>query len=318
MTIKETLKKAIDLLKLQNIEEPILKSKIILSNCMLKPKEHLLIHENEELSIDIEKEFFEKIDKLCNNVPLQYITNIQEFMGLDFYVDANVLIPRSDTEILVEEVINSIDKTKSIKLLDMCTGSGVIAVTLAKYCDNVKNLDKSYNNIQIVAVDKSEGALNVAMKNAKLNNVQEKIKFIKSDMFEKLDNLLLDSLYCGENVDNTSKNLKESTKNKIEKYDIIVSNPPYIETEVIKQLSKDVQNEPKIALDGGNDGLNFYRIISENLAKYLKKGGNLFLEIGYNQKESVSKIFEKKFEKLKCIKDFAGNDRVIVGENFDH
>lgn len=318
MTIKETLKKAIDLLKLQNIEEPILKSKIILSNCMLKPKEYLLIHENEELSIDIEKEFFEKIDKLCNNVPLQYITNIQEFMGLDFYVDENVLIPRSDTEILVEEVINSIDKTKSIKLLDMCTGSGVIAVTLAKYCNNVKSLDKGYNNIQIVAVDKSEGALNVAMKNAKLNNVQEKIKFIKSDMFEKLDNLLLDSLYCGENVDNTSKNLKESTKNKIEKYDIIVSNPPYIETEVIKQLSKDVQNEPKIALDGGNDGLNFYRIISENLVKYLKKGGNLFLEIGYNQKESVSKIFEKKFEKLKCIKDFAGNDRVIVGENFDH
>ena len=318
MTIKETLKKAIDLLKLQNIEEPILKSKIILSNCMLKPKEYLLIHENEELSIDIEKDFFVKIDKLCNNVPLQYITNIQEFMGLEFYVDENVLIPRSDTEILVEEVINSIDKTKSIKLLDMCTGSGVIAVTLAKYCDNVKSLDKGYNNIQIVAVDKSEGALNVAMKNAKLNNVQEKIKFIKSDMFEKLDNLLLDSLYCGENVDNTSKNIKESTKNKIEKYDIIVSNPPYIETEVIKQLSKDVQNEPKIALDGGNDGLNFYRIISENLAKYLKKGGNLFLEIGYNQKESVSKIFEKKFEKLKCIKDFAGNDRVIVGENFDH
>lgn len=318
MTIKETLKKAIDLLKLQNIEEPILKSKIILSNCMLKQKEYLLIHENEELSIDIEKDFFEKIDKLCNNVPLQYITNIQEFMGLEFYVDENVLIPRSDTEILVEEVINSIDKTKSIKLLDMCTGSGVIAVTLAKYCDNVKSLGKVYNNIQIVAVDKSEGALNVAIKNAKLNNVQEKIKFIKSDMFEKLDNLLLDSLYCGENVDNTSKNIKESTKNKIEKYDIIASNPPYIETEVIKQLSKDVQNEPKIALDGGNDGLNFYRIISENLAKYLKKGGNLFLEIGYNQKESVSKIFEKKFEKLKCIKDFAGNDRVIVGENFDH
>ena len=251
-------------------------------------------------------------------MPLQYITNIQEFMGLEFYVDENVLIPRSDTEILVEEVINSIDKTKSIKLLDMCTGSGVIAVTLAKYCDNVKSLGKVYNNIQIVAVDKSEGALNVAIKNAKLNNVQEKIKFIKSDMFEKLDNLLLDSLYCGENVDNTSKNIKESTKNKIEKYDIIASNPPYIETEVIKQLSKDVQNEPKIALDGGNDGLNFYRIISENLAKYLKKGGNLFLEIGYNQKESVSKIFEKKFEKLKCIKDFAGNDRVIVGENFDH
>lgn len=318
MTIKKTLKKAIDLLKLQNIEEPILKSKIILSNCMLKPKEYLLIHENEELSIDIEKDFFVKIDKLCNNVPLQYITNIQEFMGLEFYVDENVLIPRSDTEILVEEVINSIDKTKSIKLLDMCTGSGVIAVTLAKYCDNVKSLGKVYNNIQIVAVDKSEGALNVAMKNAKLNNVQEKIKFIKSDMFEKLDNLLLDNLYCGENVDNTSKNIKESTKNKIEKYDIIASNPPYIETEVIKQLSKDVQNEPKIALDGGNDGLNFYRIISENLAKYLKKGGNLFLEIGYNQKESVSKIFEKKFEKLKCIKDFAGNDRVIVGENFDH
>lgn len=274
MTIKETLKKAICLLNTKAIEEPILKSKILLSNCLNKPKEFLFIHENDELSLEIEKEFFKKIDKLCNNVPLQYITNQQEFMGLNFYVNENVLIPRSDTEVLVEAVINNIYKEKSIKILDMCTGSGIVAVALAKNCPKV----------EITAIDKSSDALEVAIKNAKLNDVQDKIKFIKSDMFESIN----------------------------EKYDIIVSNPPYIETEIIKTLSKDVQNEPKMALDGGRDGLDFYKIIAKNVNEFLKENGQVFLEIGYNQKETVTKIFKQKFKEVKCIKDLAGLDRVII------
>ncbi len=275
MTIKEALKKSVELLEKNNIEESILKAKIVLANLLEKPKEYLFINENEELDKKIEQDFFEKVNKLCNNIPLQYLTHIQQFYGLEFYVDDNVLIPRADTEILVEEVIKSIKDTKSdIKILDMCTGSGIIAIILAKYCKNV----------DITAVDKSNGALNVAIKNAKKHGVYEKIEFINSDMFE---------------------NLKD-------RYNIIVSNPPYIESDVINTLTKDVQNEPKMALDGGKDGLDFYRNIFNNTDKFLEKAGQIFLEIGYNQRESVSKIFEEKFKNIKCIKDLSGLDRVIV------
>ena len=275
MTIKEALKKSVELLEKNNIEESILKAKIVLANLLEKPKEYLFINENEELDKKIEQDFFEKVNKLCNNIPLQYLTHIQQFYGLEFYVDDNVLIPRADTEILVEEVIKSIKDTKSdIKILDMCTGSGIIAIILAKYCKNV----------DITAVDKSNGALNVAIKNAKKHGVYEKIEFINSDMFE---------------------NLKD-------RYNIIVSNPPYIESDVINTLTKDVQNEPKMALDGGKDGLDFYRNIFNNTDKFLEKDGQVFLEIGYNQRKSVSKIFKEKFKNIKCIKDLSGLDRVIV------
>ena len=275
MTIKEALKKSVELLEKNNIEESILKAKIVLANLLEKPKEYLFINENEELDKKIEQDFFEKVNKLCNNIPLQYLTHIQQFYGLEFYVDNNVLIPRADTEILVEEVIKSIKDTKSdIKILDMCAGSGIIAIILAKYCKNV----------DITAVDKSNGALNVAIKNAKKHGVYEKIEFINSDMFE---------------------NLKD-------RYNIIVSNPPYIESDVINTLTKDVQNEPKMALDGGKDGLDFYRNIFNNTDKFLEKDGQIFLEIGYNQRKSVSKIFKEKFKNIKCIKDLSGLDRVIV------
>lgn len=278
MVIKEALKKSIELLEENNIEESMLKAKIILANLLSKPKEYLFINEKEKLDKQVEESFFEKINELCNNVPLQYLTNSQEFYGLNFYVNNDVLIPRSDTEILVEEVIKHIKNIKNvennIKILDMCTGSGIIAIILAKYCENVN----------ITAVDKSEEALNVAIKNAKIHNVYEKINFIKSDMFENLKN----------------------------KYNIIVSNPPYIEREVINTLSKDVQNEPKMALDGGIDGLEFYKIIEKNTEKFLEKGGEIFLEIGYNQKNSVSQIFSKKFDSINCIKDLNGLDRVVI------
>lgn len=278
MVIKEALKKSIELLEENNIEESILKAKIILANLLSKTKEYLFINEKEKLDKQVEESFFEKINELCNNVPLQYLTNSQEFYGLNFYVNNDVLIPRSDTEILVEEVIKYIKNMKNvennIKILDMCTGSGIIAIILAKYCENV----------DITAVDKSEDALNVAIKNAKIHNVYEKINFIKSDMFENLKN----------------------------KYNIIVSNPPYIEREVIDTLSKDVQNEPKMALDGGVDGLDFYRIINKNVDKFLEKNGQIFLEIGFNQKNSVSHIFSKKFDNINCIKDLNGLDRVII------
>lgn len=301
MKINELLQKAIIKLEKNNIEESSLKAKILLSNCISKPKEYLFIHEKEEVEQHLEKEFLQKIERLCNNEPLQYITNKQEFMGLEFYVDENVLIPRSDTEILVEEVLRNIDKTKKLKILDMCTGSGIIAITLAKFCENV----------EITAVDKSKGALNIAIKNAKLNNVYDRIKFTKSDMFENLKNF--GNLNNLEKTDSLKEmNVFDNKKLLPKKYDIIVSNPPYIESSTIKTLNKDVQKEPQMALDGGEDGLDYYKIIAENAEYFLKENGKIYLEIGYNQRESVSRLFVNKFRKVKCIKDLAGLDRVII------
>ena len=281
MTIKECLKKGIEALDIIGIEDSVLKAKLLLANIIEKPKEYLFIHENEELEDEEEKEFWRQIDELSKNTPLQYLTKTQEFMGLDFYVNENVLIPRSDTEILVEEVLKNIDKSKKVRILDMCTGSGIIGISLAKICDNV----------EVVCVDKSDMALEVAFENAKFHGVANRIDFICSDMFCELFDL------C---------NMKDV------KFDIIVSNPPYIETETIKTLNKDVQKEPLMALDGGEDGLDFYRIIADNAWNFLNENGQVFLEIGYNQGESVMALFKEKFNNVSCVKDLAGLDRVVI------
>ena len=233
--------------------------------------------------------------------PLQYITNEQYFYGDKFFVNENVLIPQPDTEILVENALKTAeillskqsDKKENqlaesqktqisndnvtskneeiIKILDLCTGSGAIAVCLKKHLGDSADVD---------ALDISDEALNVAKKNAQ--DMKQEINFIQSNMFEKVNKT----------------------------YNLIVSNPPYIESDVIKKLDKDVQKEPHIALDGGEDGLDFYRIIRKDIEKYLD--GYLLLEIGYNQKEKVLKMFEGGT----CIQDYAGNDRVIIWSHF--
>lgn len=181
-----------------------------------------------------------------------------------------VLIPRQDTEILVEEVLKVAQKEDNI--LDLCTGSGIIGISLAKNLLSDK----------ITAIDISDTALNVAKRNAKKQNVN--IKYIKSDLFENVQ----------------------------DKFDIIASNPPYIETETIESLTEDVKNEPILALDGGEDGLDFYRKIAKDAKEYLNENGKLFFEIGYNQKESVSKILKQlDYKDIECVKDLADNDRVI-------
>ena len=220
------------------------------------------------------REYIQVIDKIIEGIPLQYITNSQEFYGLNFYVDENVLIPQPDTEILVEEVLK-IAKDGN-KILDICTGSGCIGISIASNIENV----------QITMSDISKKALKVAEKNAKSNEVIEKVELMQSDMFEKIDST----------------------------FDIIVSNPPYIETKVIKNLDKQVQKEPIIALDGGEDGLVFYRKIIKEAPKYLKEKGCLCLEIGYDQKEKVVELIKKEeiYTEIKEIKDLSGNDRVII------
>ena len=276
MNIEEILKKEINNLKQNNIENSTLKAKILLANILKVKKEYLLIHSEEEIKQEDKIKYENCIKELIKGKPLQYITNKQEFMGLNFYVDENVLIPQPDTEILVEKAIEIAETTQKNKILDMCTGSGCIAISLAK----------KINNAQITAVDISNSALNVANKNAINNNVENKIKFINSDMFNNIE----------------------------EKFDIIVSNPPYIETETINKLEIEVQNEPHVALDGGIDGLKFYKIIANNAFEYLNENGYLLLEIGYNQQESVTQLLQDtgKYKNIETIKDLGGNYRVVI------
>ena len=277
MLIKDAIRKGMITLKTNNIEEPNLKSRLLMQFILNKPRQYLLVHDNEELTQEQEKKYLENIEKITKGIPLQHITHSQEFMKMNFYVNEDVLIPRADTEILVEEVINIAKKINAKKILDLCTGSGAIAVSLAKYIEDS----------QITAIDISGEALRVAKLNARNNEVEDKITFIKSDLF---------------------KNVVK------EKYDIIVSNPPYIKRDVIKKLNKEVQKEPNIALDGGYDGLDFYRKIISEGYEYLKYKGYMCLEIGYDQKKEVIEIIEKqeKYSNTYSKKDLSGNDRIVV------
>lgn len=275
MTIKQTLAKGTIILKSNDIDSPKLKARLLLQYVLKKTRQYLIVYDNEEVGKKEQWEYFVNIDKLTKGVPLQHITHTQEFMKMDFYVDENVLIPRPDTEILVEEVINIAKKMDKPKILDLCTGSGAIAISIAK---NVPNAE-------VYAIDISEKALNVASKNAQ--RLETKVKFIKSDLFKNLKNM---------------------------KFDIIVSNPPYIKKEDIQYLSEDVKKEPQIALDGGYDGLDFYRKISKQAIDYFKFGSFLCFEIGYDQKEDVTEIIEKleHYKGTYCKKDLCGNDRIII------
>lgn len=268
----------------ENIENKPLKIRLLLEHVLNMNKYELVINHTQEIDEYKLKNFEQGLEKLKNNIPIQYITNNQEFMKMNFYVDENVLIPQPDTEILVEAVINycksvntnNMQSTK-IKILDLCTGSGAIAISLAKYIENC----------EITATDISNKAIQIAKLNAERNLVHKKINFIESDMFSKIN----------------EKN-----------FDIIVSNPPYIETSTIKTLCAEVQKEPHIALDGGLDGLNFYRIIINNSSEFLKDSGKLFLEIGYNQKNELFNLINNSnsFSHPSCIQDLSGNDRVII------
>lgn len=282
MKIKDVLKIGIESLNQIKIEDASLKARILLANILDKNKEYLLIHDEEEINEKIVNLYMKKIEELKNHKPIQYIIKKQEFMGFDFYVDENVLIPQPDTENLVEEVlfiINSI-KDKSLKILDLCTGSGAIAISLSK----ILNSDK----ILIYGSDISEKALKIAQDNAIQNC--SKVVFLKSNIFNEINNNY--------------------------KFDIIVSNPPYIETKTIEELSEEVKYEPHLALDGGEDGLYFYREIIKNAKKYLNPNGYLAFEIGYNQKKQVEKLLEENgYKNIYSRKDLSGNDRVVVAQN---
>lgn len=277
MIISEAIKKGMIELKNGNVEEPKLKARLLMQYVLNKSRQYVIVNDREELDNIKEKQYLEKIKILKKGVPIEHITHQKEFMKLSFFVDKNVLIPRQDTEVLVEEVINIAKKNNSKKILDLCTGSGAIAVSLAKYLPQA----------EITAIDISNEALKIAKKNAISNNVENQITFISSDMFTNLNE---------------------------EKFDVIVSNPPYIKTNVIKNLDIQVQNEPYIALDGGKDGLDFYKKIINESYQYLKYNGYLCLEIGFDQKIDVIELIEntESFTGTYSKKDLFDNDRIIV------
>ena len=277
MTIKQAIEKGTIELKVKNIETPKMKSRLIMQYVLDKPRQYLLVHDRDELTKNQEEKYFNNIKKLTQGIPLQHITHQQEFMKMNFYVNENVLIPRPDTEILVEEVIQISKKINARQILDLCTGSGAIAVSLAKYIPNS----------QITAVDISEKALEIAKENAKRNEVEDQIMFMKSNLFEDIPK---------------------------QKYDIIVSNPPYIKEDVIKTLQKEVRKEPIIALNGGKDGLDFYRKIIHDGYDYIKYRGYLCLEIGFDQKEEVIKLIENEGNYINTYskKDLYDKDRIVI------
>lgn len=288
MNQSQLLKLGKEKLKQENIEEAESKAKRLLEFVLQQSREETIRNSLEEVSEMQHKAYEEKLQEVIQGKPLQYITHSQEFMGLSFYVDENVLIPQPDTEILVGQALERIQsiQDRRVQILDLCTGSGAIAISIAK------KMQGNAEEYQVIATDISDKALEVAQRNARQNQIQKQIQFLQSDMFS---------------------NLKER------EFDVIVSNPPYIETKVIQTLSKEVRKEPRIALDGGEDGLKFYRLILENARQYLKKEGYVLLEIGYDQGEKIIKLWKELKENCQLelitkepIKDFGNNDRVMI------
>lgn len=273
-TYKELLISAQKILNDNGIIDANLDAWYLLAHVFGMSRSDFFLHEQEEGSEDKASVYNKLVQMRARHIPLQYITGTQEFMGLEFEVNENVLIPRQDTEVLVEEVLN-VCENKSI--LDLCTGSGCIIISLAK----LGNINKA------VGTDISKKALNVANRNAKKLNVD--VTFINSDLFEELDG----------------------------KYDIIVSNPPYIESAELLSLMPEVQDhEPKLALDGGADGLLIYQRIIKDLSKFLNPGGYVYFEIGYNQGKAISEMLkEAGFTDVYIKKDLSGLDRVVCGRS---
>ncbi len=264
------------------IDEAALDARLLLEYICHTDRNELIIHADRERS-SMEEQFYKiVIEKRASHMPLQYITGEQEFMGLSFQVNAHVLIPRQDTEILVEEAMRYLGD--GMRILDICTGSGCILLSLLKYS----------NECEGVGIDISSDALRVAQENAQ--RLQLDATFLEGDLFLPLKNF---------KSDKTSDTL----------FDIIVSNPPYIETKVIDTLMPEVRlYEPVSALDGGEDGLCFYRKIAAEAPRFMRKGAYLFFEIGCAQAQKVKMLMQEAgFVKVEVLKDYAGLDRVVFG-----
>lgn len=273
MTFREAIRFGEEKLNIAGIEDAKHDAWLLLTFICKIDRTFYYVHMDEEMPVEQVAEYENVLNKRAEHVPLQYITGEQEFMGIPFHVNDAVLIPRQDTETLVEEALKVV--RPGMKVLDMCTGSGCILISILKNIVDVEGF----------GYDISKQAINVAKENAKLNNVNA--TFERSDLFEDVS----------------------------ETFDVIVSNPPYIPTDAIGGLMPEVAvYEPMQALDGKEDGLHFYRRIIEAASQYLNPGGKLLFEIGHDQGESVSALMkEAGYQDVRVIKDLAGNDRVVTG-----
>lgn len=298
MKIYEAIKKGTDILESNNIQDSRLKSRMLMQNFLDKSKEELVLHS--DMEYDFSK-YFEQIEKLSENTPLEYVIGKTSFFGYEIIVNENVLIPRLDSEILVSETVKKIKEIYNlkkaenlnsdykIKVLEIGVGSGALLVAINSM------LKSEQIFVEFVGVDISEEALKLSEKNLTANNCMENVKLINSDVFSELVNF---------------------------KFDIIYSNPPYIRSEEISKLDKEVQKEPLLALDGGKDGLIFYKKIIKDAFKFTKEKYLIIFEIGFDQASEIEKlanelINESKFKNLNnyVVKDFENRDRVFVLQN---
>lgn len=273
---REIYEEGVRVLAEAGIEEAQLDARLLLEHICRTTRQDLLAHGDRRVGPQEQAGYLELIGKRSRHIPLQHLTGVQDFMGLTFRVNENVLIPRQDTEILVEEALRG--GCDYVRLLDMCTGSGCILLSLLHYS----------NNSSGIGIDISEKALQTAKENADWLGVQGA------------------QFRCG----NLFAALSEG-----EKFDIILSNPPYISSGVIAGLMEEVrEHEPLQALDGGADGLLFYRRITEEAGHYLNRGGKLYYEIGFDQAQSVTGLLEQHgYKEIRVVKDYAGLDRVVYG-----
>ncbi len=274
MVISEAVRKTASFLK----DNARFEAELIVMHVLGISRTELVLGYRKEITETQYGEMIAIAERRADGEPLQYLLGECEFMSLDFYVESGVLIPRSDTEILVETVIAA--AKDNAEILDICTGSGCIGISAAHYKENIR----------ADLLDISDTAIAVARKNIERNNVSDRVNIYKTDI------------------------LNEYPPKKGKKYDIVVSNPPYIETDVIETLQTEVKDhEPRLALDGGHDGLIFYRRIIDISHDFLKKGGMIAFEIGYNQGDALRELMKDKFDEISVTKDLSGNDRVVTG-----
>lgn len=274
MKIKEALIEGRDFLKNLEYTDPIYETRKILGEILERDLSYLVSHDNEELSASVERKYFDILKKRQEGIPLQYILGREDFYGRTFTVLEGVLIPRQDTEISVEVILKILKNNNIKNLLEIGCGSGIVSVTLDL---------ETKGQVDITAVDISPQAIKNT--NVNKNNLKSNIKILESNLFEEIN----------------------------EKFDLIYSNPPYIKSHEIENLQVEVRDhEPRLALDGGSDGLYFYRKIIKDAPNFLNSHGYLVFEIGYDEAEDISSIMRENFD-LEIYKDLNNLDRVVVG-----
>jgi len=280
MKIKDIINYGVAMIK--NTESPSLETQMMIAKVIEKDRLYIMLNLEEDIDESKVEIIKTMIDKRKNSYPLQYILGEREFWSMDFKVSEGVLIPRQDTEILIEETLKKLKDNKhksNLKGFEIGVGSGIISITLLKEIET----------LTMIGVDINDKAIELTKANALKHEVNDRLCILNSNLFEKI--------------------------NKENQFDFIISNPPYIETKVIDSLKEDIKkHEPKLALDGGEDGLDFYRAIIEQSKSYISPEGFIAFEIGYNQGEAVKKIFvENGYPNVTIAKDLAGFDRVVIG-----